>query len=292
MGWASRPGVAMANSGRRMQRNLRRAAAIACVAVAVLFGLRQGLAATPAMIVAGAALPALVLSGAVLLLHPAARRWWPALLAALLWGASAGALGALAANDLALRALPAGVVSGLVAPIVEEAAKASALLVILLLWRGAVGGVADAVLFAALAGVGFATTENLGYYTLAAVQGGTSGFVRSLYLRGFLQGLNHAVFGAVTGAGVGWSLRAEATTAVRAAAVLLAFVAAVAVHATWNAVASPAINRILCDAPASGAACAAAPSPTDLLLTVPAIEIAFLGPVVAALVVLVRRRQV
>ena len=52
----------------------------------------------------------------------------------------------------------------------------------------------------------FAVGENATYYLLAAVQGGWEGLGRSVYLRGLVQGGNHAAFTAVVGAAVGWSM--------------------------------------------------------------------------------------
>lgn len=217
------------------------------------------------------------------------RLWYPAL-AALGWGATIAALGALAVNDAALREWPAAWVTSLVGPLVEEIAKGSALALVVLAWPGALCGVREGILYGALAGLGFAATENLGYYTLAAVQGGTPGLARALYLRGLLQGLNHAAFTAIIGAAVGRARR-DASAASRRRVVALGFAAAVAVHAAWNVFASPAITTLLCNAPSSGAACSPEPRSLDLFLGVPAIIAAFMGPVAALLVILVLRER-
>jgi RsiW-degrading membrane proteinase PrsW (M82 family) len=59
----------------------------------------------------------------------------------------------------------------------------------MLVWRAALRGMRAGIVYGALAGLGFAATENLGYHTLAAVQGRRAGSGRrALYLRGLLRG--------------------------------------------------------------------------------------------------------
>ena len=248
-------------------------------------------AGTPLLIAAAALLPVVAFAGLTLLLdrHGSAPRM--SLLTSMLWAGTVGALGAQGLNDFALEKLPRPLVWGLVGPFVEEVAKGSALVVVMLVWRDALRGIRAGVVGGALAGLGFAATENLGYYTIAAVQGGSEGLARALYLRGVLQGLNHAAFSAMLGAAVGWAHGRDLSRAARVAAVGGGLLAAVGVHAIWNWFASPLITAILCNAPSEGAACAATPDAADLFLRVPALVAAVVGPVAVVLVVLMRREE-
>jgi RsiW-degrading membrane proteinase PrsW (M82 family) len=240
--------------------------------------------ATPPLIAAASLLPPLGWVGLVLLLDRREREPWAALCAAFLWGAAVAAPVASEANDLLLATGGLGhAVPTLLGPAVEEILKASALLVVLAVWRGEIHDPLDGIVYGALAGLGFATTENLGYYTLAALQGGAPGLARALWLRGLLQGLNHAAFTAATGAALGWGLGHGARRLARAAVVLFGLGLSVLVHAVWNAVASETITQVLCGAPTPGAACTPAPAPLDLLVTVPVVVATFLGPLAAVL---------
>ena len=71
----------------------------------------------------------------------------------------------------------------------------------------------EGALLGALIGLGFELVENQHYLTLAAVQAGTAGLVRGVWVRGILGGLKHAVFTAITGAGLGWAREATAMRA-------------------------------------------------------------------------------
>jgi RsiW-degrading membrane proteinase PrsW (M82 family) len=264
---------------------MRRAGGV-LVLVALLgaLGVSEQVVATPPLIAAAALLPPLGWVGLVLLLDRRARESWAPLCAAFLWGAAAAAPGAAEVNDALLTTAGLGhAVPTLLGPVVEELAKATALLVVLAVWRGAIDDPLDGIVYGALAGLGFAATENVGYYTLAALQGGAPGLTRALWLRGMLQGLNHAVFTATTGAAVGWAYGRVARRPARAGVVLLGLGLAVLVHAVWNAVASETITQVLCGAPAPGAACAPDPAPLALLVTVPVVVATFVGPLALVL---------
>ena len=245
------------------------------------------------LIVLAAVVPALA-AGAVFVVvgRPSGPAWAGALLA-FVWGAVAATSLASLLNDAVGARLPALVgdaraallLPGLVGPTVEELVKAAGFLVVALVAPRALGTPRAAVATGAAIGFGFAIAENTSYYLLAAVQGGYEGLGRAVYLRGIVQSGNHALFTAVTGAAIGWAR----TRGPRLAIVLAGLAAAIALHALWNAVVSHAITTVLCNAPADGAPCAPAPDASDLLLAVPALEAAFLVPVVLALRGFVRR---
>jgi len=58
-----------------------------------------------------------------------------------------------------------------------------------------------------------------------------------------------------------------------------------------SGVVSDRITTVLCNPPIPGGACGPAPDTTDLLIRVPLLEAAFLLPIVAALVRVVRRAE-
>lgn len=174
------------------------------------------------------------------------------------------------------------------APVIEEASKALALLALLAYLRGGFSTVVDGILDGACVGIGFAMTENVGYFTLAAVQGGTAGLVRSLYLRGLVEGLNHAAFTGAVGAGLGFAC-VTASARGRVAAPVVGFAAAVLQHVVWNAVASRAVMDVLCDPQLAGGACRSTPEPFALFATVPLIVALAVGPGVVGLLVIAIR---
>jgi RsiW-degrading membrane proteinase PrsW (M82 family) len=246
--------------------------------------------ATPPLIAAAALLPPLGWAGVVLLLDRRTREPWMPLCAAFLWGATAAALVASEVNDALLATDGVrNVVPTLLGPGVEEIAKASALLVVMAVWRGVIHDAPDGIVYGALAGLGFAATENLGYYTLAALQGGTPGLGRALWLRGLLQGMNHAAFTATAGAAIGWAYGGRTERPARVGVVVVGVALAILVHAVWNTVASETITQVLCGAPTRGAACTPAPSPLDLLVTVPIVVATFVGPLALCLFAIAAR---
>jgi len=158
------------------------------------------------------------------------------------------------------------------APLIEEALKAAPLVLL------AAARVApfDLLVAAALAGFGFSAAENVQYMALAAVQGGGLGLARAVYLRGLLQGLNHAVFTGAVAAGLGWA-RVARTAGMRALAPILGFGAAVGQHALWNGLGSGAVTGVLCNALARGGPCRD-PDAVDLLVWIPLIVTGIIGP--------------
>jgi RsiW-degrading membrane proteinase PrsW (M82 family) len=286
--WHSSPAPSPAHSPT-VKRSVGAALVALLLLAALVLGERAG--GLPAVIVAAAMVPALGAIALVLLLDRDAPEPWVPLLGVPLWGATIAAMGASALNDAALHATAGSALSGLVpivvGPLVEEAAKASVFLPLLTVWRRALGGARDGLVYGALAGIGFAATENLDYYTLAAVQGGAPGLARALYLRGLLQGLNHAAFTATTGAALGDALHRRGAR--RAVVAVAGFGLAVTLHALWNARTATTISRVLCNAPTAGGACTPAPDLVDLLVTVPVLTASFIGPVAAALVALALR---
>jgi RsiW-degrading membrane proteinase PrsW (M82 family) len=213
---------------------------------------------------------------------------WGAIVAS--WAATMLNARAAAWMTALLGAGPArALVPSLVAPGIEELMKAIGFGALLLAAPRALATPRSALAAGALLGLGFAAAENVEYYTLAAVQAGWAGVGRAVYLRGFVQAGNHAVFTATVGVALGWAARRAASIRATAGATALGLVAAVSLHALWNGVMSDRITAVVCNPPVPGGACAPAPDAVDLLVRVPLLEAAFLLPIVAVLVRIVRR---
>lgn len=158
---------------------------------------------------------------------------------AFLWGA----LPAVAVSlivELALR-LPSAALGGLsllidsgaVAPVVEEVAKGAALLAIYWRHRAEFDGVLDGIIYGAVVGFGFAMTENALYFIAELAEGSLGSFGLLWLLRAVVFGLNHALFSAIFGAGLGLA-RLSRQAWQRWLVPLLAFAVAVGLHASHN----------------------------------------------------------
>ncbi|HYX27442.1 MAG TPA: PrsW family intramembrane metalloprotease [Pyrinomonadaceae bacterium] len=122
------------------------------------------------------------------------------------------------------------------APIVEESAKAFILLVLFLWKRDEFDGIVDGIIYAGMAGLGFAMTENILYYG-RAVGGGAGVLTFTFILRGMAAPFSHPLFTSMTGIGLGWS-RQSNNGFVKVVAPVLGFMLAIVLHATWNGTAT------------------------------------------------------
>ena len=176
-------------------------------------------------------------------------RWEPeprgALLFALLWGAGASVLIALAFSGVTkhyetLAGLAGSGVAGffetvIQAPIIEESAKGFGILLILWVMRRTFDGPVDGVVYAATIAIGFAFTENLQYFGLAINHDGGLGsdVAHSFVLRAILSPFAHVMFTACTGVLLGLAARRTG----RLGAIgyfVLGLLPAVLLHAFWN----------------------------------------------------------
>ncbi len=164
------------------------------------------------------------------------------LLFAFLWGAGVAALFALIINTAGLLFITQpelGTTNGQYisatfgAPVVEETLKGAFLVGMLWRRRGELDGPTDGIVYAAMVGLGFAMTENIGYYIEAVVQpsvGGTHLLEFTFVLRGVLSPFAHPIFTSMTGLGA-----AYAASHRRAGwALPLGWLAAITLHGTWN----------------------------------------------------------
>ena len=204
------------------------------------------------------------------------------MLFAVVWGAAVAAPVAAAANDLLQARVDGWPLGG--APVIEEAVKAGVLL--LVLGSTEVRGVRTGIVIGALVGLGFAVTENLGYFLVARVQDGPTGLLHAIAIRGVVEGAIHPVLTATAGAGLGIAMARR-----RVLPAVVGFGAAVAQHAVWNGLASPAVSGILCNGIGPGGACRGDPGVYRLFVAVPAVVAAVLTPGVVGLVVVARRAE-
>ncbi|MGH4023301.1 MAG: PrsW family intramembrane metalloprotease, partial [Pseudonocardiaceae bacterium] len=177
-------------------------------------------------------------------------RWEPEpsglLLAAFLWGSGVSVLGAGLVNDTAaivgdhILGKGSGDLIGAVvsAPIIEEAFK-GAFLIGLVWWRRReFDGVVDGIVYAGLVAAGFAFTENILYFGRAFASDGlvgeAGGVIAVFILRGILSPFAHPLFTAMIGIAVGIAVRRSNRTAMVVLA-LIGYLAAVSLHALWNA---------------------------------------------------------
>ena len=119
------------------------------------------------------------------------------------------------------------------APIVEESAKALILFIFFFWKKDEFDGVIDGIVYAAMAGLGFAMTENIQYYGKAVMAGGSGGLTLVFILRGALAPFSHPMFTSLTGIGLGLA-RQSRSTAVKFIAPVMGLLAAISMHSIWN----------------------------------------------------------
>lgn len=194
--------------------------------------------------VAGAALLALIPLVIVALAIAWVDRWEPEprllLLAAFVWGAGVATflasllnslIGPALASVLAAEMGPETAVAVFGAPVVEEFFKGLGVLIIFGLLRRQFNGPVDGVVYAAVIAAAFAFVENIQYFATAEEVGLT--FV----LRGLVSPFGHLIYTACTGLALGVAARSTHKHA-WVWLLPLGYLAAVILHASWNAFAS------------------------------------------------------
>ena len=118
------------------------------------------------------------------------------------------------------------------APIVEETGKAFILFIFFFWKKDEFDGVVDGIVYASLAALGFAMTENILYYGRAALGGGGSLTV-TVIIRGFFAPFSHPLFTSMTGIGLGLA-RQSTNIAVKILTPIVGLLMAVFMHSIWN----------------------------------------------------------
>lgn len=159
--------------------------------------------------------------------------FWGVLVApffAFLFNTSAGIIVASITEDLGTGEVFSAVIS---APVVEEIAKAVILLIFFIWCRDEFDGVIDGIVYASLAGLGFAMTENVLYYGKAVLEEGGPGLTTTFIIRGALAPFSHPLFTSLTGIGLGLA-RQSRNTAAKIFLPLLGLLLAMFMHFMWN----------------------------------------------------------
>ncbi|HEX7332353.1 MAG TPA: PrsW family intramembrane metalloprotease [Pyrinomonadaceae bacterium] len=120
------------------------------------------------------------------------------------------------------------------APIVEEIGKALILFIFFFWRKDEFDGVVDGIVYASMAALGFAMSENILYYGKAAAMGGGEALTATLIVRGFFAPFSHPLFTSLTGIGLGLA-RQSTNIAVKAITPLLGLLMAIFMHSLWNA---------------------------------------------------------
>jgi RsiW-degrading membrane proteinase PrsW (M82 family) len=124
--------------------------------------------------------------------------------------------------------------TSVVAPIVEEALKGLAVLIVFLLFRKEFDSVLDGIIYAGIAALGFAATENTLYIFRNGYQeGGWSGLFLQAFIRVIIVGWQHPFYTAFTGIGLAVS-RMNRNPIVKFTAPFIGYGAAVTTHAFHN----------------------------------------------------------
>ncbi len=120
------------------------------------------------------------------------------------------------------------------APVIEEAFKGIALLLMLRYYRHELDSVLDGLVYGAIIGIGFAMTENIGYFIQAYQEDGASGLGELFIFRVVINGFGHAMYTGVIGAAVGWSRSRYRQGTARFVVPVLGYCAGVLLHMLWN----------------------------------------------------------
>ncbi|WP_082914185.1 PrsW family intramembrane metalloprotease [Microbacterium sp. H83] len=156
---------------------------------------------------------------------------------AIAWGAIA-AVGLTLLVDLGLSLLfgARGEVASAVvqAPIVEELWKGVGVFLIFLIARRSFDGPVDGVVYGALVGAGFAFTENIQYFAISLIEGGSGQLTVTFILRAVMSPFAHAMFTALTGLAIGLAARRNASAGATLGFGLLGMLGAMLLHGLWN----------------------------------------------------------
>jgi len=122
----------------------------------------------------------------------------------------------------------------LIAPLVEETLKGLAVLAVFLVFRREFDSILDGIIYAGVAALGFAATENTYYiYTYGFQESGWSGILSLAFIRVFLVGWQHPFFTAFFGIGLA-AARMSRNWFVRIFSPLLGLAVAMFTHAFHN----------------------------------------------------------
>jgi len=188
-----------------------------------------------------------VIAGLVPMLTFLAVVWWLdrydrepiwLVLTVFLWGAIFAAGGSYVTNTIGHVLLSVFLSGGpaaewitvmFVAPLVEEPLKAAILLVVAMTpWFD---NTTDGFVYGAAAGLGFAMSENILYFSRAA-EASINVWFSTVLVRTATSGVMHALATSIVGAALGWAK--TKTSDIRIVSLLMGFATAVTIHTIWN----------------------------------------------------------
>jgi RsiW-degrading membrane proteinase PrsW (M82 family) len=123
--------------------------------------------------------------------------------------------------------------SSLFAPVTEELLKGLAVLLVFLFFHHEFDSILDGIVYASVAALGFAATEDVLYYFSAFTEGGISSLLVLVFLRFVIFGWQHAFFTSFTGIGLAVA-RQNHNPTVRVLAPLVGLGTAIFVHSLHN----------------------------------------------------------
>ena len=119
------------------------------------------------------------------------------------------------------------------APIVEETGKALILFIFFFWKKDEFDGVIDGIVYASMAALGFAMTENILYYGKAAAMGGGGALTLTVIIRGFFAPFSHPLFTSLTGIGLGLA-RQSTNIVIKVLTPIIGLLMAIFMHSIWN----------------------------------------------------------
>jgi RsiW-degrading membrane proteinase PrsW (M82 family) len=126
----------------------------------------------------------------------------------------------------------------LIAPIIEECLKGFAVVIVFLVFRREFDSILDGIVYAAVAALGFAATENAYYiYAYGYTEQGLSGILVMTFIRVGLVGWQHPFYTSFTGIGLAVA-RLNRSSAVKFIAPLAGLSIGITAHALHNTIAS------------------------------------------------------
>jgi RsiW-degrading membrane proteinase PrsW (M82 family) len=132
------------------------------------------------------------------------------------------------------------------APLVEEGLKGFAVLLVFLFFRREFDSILDGIVYAGIAALGFAATENSLYIWRGYVSGGWAGLFQLVIIRVIIVGWQHPFYTAFTGIGLALA-RMNRSALVKVFAPLAGFGMAVFSHSFHNTLAAiPVLGELTC----------------------------------------------
>jgi protease PrsW len=125
-----------------------------------------------------------------------------------------------------------------IAPLIEESLKGTAVLFVFFFFRREFDSILDGIVYAAIAAIGFAATENIYYiFTYGFQQSGINGILYMFFVRVILVGWQHPFYTAFIGIGLAVS-RLNRNLSVKIIAPIVGWGLAVLTHSFHNAIAT------------------------------------------------------